>query len=443
MEPRELASRMYRACLLLLTPSLACRPAGREERRVGKTVVLEDIGELATTSAPFACPEEVNTGVTGSWLGEASSRLFSDLYRVTRKEGGGNFLVSPHSIFTGLSMVLLGARGATAHAYSTLLHLDQLHGGQKQEKVHNGARRVLGLLTNLTRQSEGRLTVTSANHMFLDESQSVRREYRASLQCFYHTNVTTLGLQKSPAKSAATINSWIEDKTKGKIKQLVNSDSLHNADLVLVNTVYFQASWLVPFKKSTSKGEFLQESGSTVEVDMMVMEGWVAMGSLGPAQVVRLPYRTCSTCSTSDMAMFLFVPKDNSTLAEVEEAVLEEGVLSGAGIPLQREAVRLLMPKFEVRQKTDLTGALQQLGLPLQGDLGGLSGEGPQLGQVLHEAVLRVDEEGSEGAAATAVIMSRMLFIPRTTITVGRTFLLSIVLEPSSTVVFGARVDSP
>jgi len=386
-----LRGRMYKACLLLLTPTLACKSwTGRENRREGKSVVLEDITELATTSAPFVCPEELNDGVASSWVGEASNGLFADLYSVTRKEGGGNFLVSPYSILTGLSMVLLGARGATAQAYSTLLHLDQVHGGKEQEnKVHSRARQVLHLLTNLTRQSEGRLTVTSANHLFLDERLAVRREYQDSMQCFYHSNVTRLGLRNSPAESAATINSWIEDKTKGKIKQLVDSDSVNGADLVLVNSVYFKASWEVPFKRSTSKGKFLQESGSTVEVDMMVMEGRVTTGSLGPAQVVRLPYKTCPTCSNSDMAMFLFVPRENFTLAEVEQAVLKEGMLNGAGIPLQREAVRLLMPKFEVRHKTDLTGALQQLGLPLQGNLTGISGANPQLAQVLHEAVLR------------------------------------------------------
>merc|ERR1719317_1874565 len=118
-------------------------------------------------------------------------------------------------------------------------------------------------------------------------------------------------------------------------------------------------------------------------------------------------------------------------------------ILSGEGVQFDQESIRLEMPKFEVSHQVDLVDALSELGLNLGGDFSGLSESSTQVSDVLHRVFLRVDEEGSVGAAATALFMSRMLFIPRMSITVDTTFFISIVHKQSRVVVFAGKVDKP
>jgi len=382
----------------------------------------------------FSCPAEEMEEPAGV-LGKSSSQLFVDLYKAGSGREG-NYLVSPYSIFSGLSLLHLGANGSTLDSLNSLLHLNE------SNNVHEEARSLLDIFNSLTIATNSSFTFLSSNNVFLDESVSVKASYAEKVKCFYESKVTRLQMRGNPEESAEEINRWVEERTRGKIQKLVQSSSLRNAQAVLVNSLYFKAPWALPFKY-TRKANFSQESGEVMEVDMMLLEGRLSTGLVDGVRVVQLDYNTCLKCDHSDMAMFIFVPEDGVSLGEAEEIVMKSKVLSGEGLSLVQERVRLLLPRFEVRHKSELLFDLLQLGLPVRGEYTGIAQHNLQVDQVLHEAVLRVDEAGSEGAAATAIMMSRMLFVPKTTIRADRTFFFSVVHKPSRLAAFAGKVDQP
>ena len=265
----------------------------------------------------FSCPAEEMEGTAGV-LGKSSSQLFVDLYKAgSRREG--NYLVSPYSIFSGLSLLHLGANGSTLDSLNSLLHLNE------SNNVHEEARSLLDIFNSLTITTNNSFTFLSSNNVFLDESVSVKDSYAEKVKCFYESNVTSLQMRRNPEESAEEINRWVEERTRGKIQKLVQSSSLRNAQAVLVNSLYFKAPWALPFKY-TRKANFSQESGEVMEVDMMLLEGRLSTGLVDGVRVVQLDYNTCLKCDHSDMAMFIFVPEDGVSLGEAEEIVMKSKV---------------------------------------------------------------------------------------------------------------------
>jgi len=268
-------------------------------------------------------------------------------------------------------------------------------------------------------------------------------------QCYYKAGVTTLPLQSDPQGSADQMNAWVSNKTNNRITDLVSAGSLGRDTMaVLVNTVFFKAPWRLPFNKFSSKADvlFTKQDTTKVKVDMMALEKYLSFARLqSGGMIVELDYDTCKDCDekSSGMAMYVFIPDKEVDWEVFEQEVLQADVLSGEGVEFDQEAIRLEMPKFEFSHQLDLVNALSELGLNLGGDFSGLTDSPTQVSDVLHRVFLRVDEEGSEGAAATALFMSRMLFVPRMTITVDRTFFISIVHKQSRVVVFAGKVDKP
>jgi len=375
-------------------------------------------------------------------LAAANTEFFISLYQSIKEEG--NVLVSPYSIFSGLSLLQLGTGGVTRTQYQEVLQYGEGNG----TKIHQESRAVLDSLARLSRVSNESFILSSANNIFIDSGFAVLPSYQARSQCYYQAGVQELPLQSQPQESADMINTWVSNKTRGRITDLVSAGSLgENTQAVLVNTVYFKAPWLLPFSKwSTQAGVgFSRQDGSEVQVDMMALEKHLAYAQLPGGVVVELDYDTCRNCDekSAEMAMYVFVPDTEVDWEVFEQEVLKTNILNGEGIEFDHEAIRLEMPKFEISHQVDLVPALTELGLNLGGDFTELSNSPVAVSDVLHQAFLRVDEEGSEGAAATALFMSRMLFIPRLRVTANRTFFLSIVHKQSRVLVFAGKVNRP
>jgi len=372
-----------------------------------------------------------------------NTEFFLSLYKSLKREG--NVLLSPYSIFSGLSLLQLATVGQTRTQYEQALH----YGKENSSVIHQQARNVLQSLDRLSRVSNETFILRSANSIFLDSSLVVKQSYMSKAQCYYKAGVTTLPLQSDPQGSADKMNAWVSNKTNNRITDLVSAGSLGRDTMaVLVNTVYFKAPWRLPFNKFSTKTDvlFTKQDTTKVKVDMMALEKYLSFARLqSGGMIVELDYDTCKDCdeASSEMAMYVFIPDKEVDWEVFEQEVLQADVLSGEGVEFDQEAIRLEMPKFEVSHQVDLVDALSELGLNLGGDFSGLTDSPTQVSDVLHRVFLRVDEEGSEGAAATALFMSRMLFIPRMTITVDRTFFISIVHKQSRVVVFAGKVDKP
>lgn len=419
--------------LLLTNGSLCCKSSSSPTRKeVSQVVAKED-----DFSCNFEAKEEYRN------LAEANTKFFIKLYK--RIKGQKNVLVSPFSIFTGLSLLQLATDGDTKAQYESILE----YGIDNSDLIRKEARNIHESLEKLSAVSKDSFSLSAANNIFIDSGFSVKESYHAKAACFFHSNVSRLPLQTNPQESADKMNAWVSEKTNNKIQDLISPGALGgNTEAVLLNSVYFKAPWKLPFSKyATRENElFTKLDGTQVNVDLMALEKNIPYAKLDAGGlVIQLDYNTCKECDeqSSEMAMYVFVKDEGVEWNAFEEDILKEEILHGRGLEFEVESMRLEMPRFEISHQESLVPTLAELGMNLGGDFSAMTESPIQVSDVLHKAYLKVDENGSEGAAATAVFMSRMLFIPEVKVTVDKTFFLSLVHKQSNVIVFAGMVDSP
>ena len=199
-----------------------------------------------------------------------------------------------------------------------------------------------------------------------------------------------------------TINKWVEEKTRDRIKNLIPHGIL-NADtrLVLTNAIYFKARWANTFSKNmTQDGDFTLADGKTTKAKMMRQTERMGYGQTPDAQIVRIPYEA------HEAEMLLIVPRKADALAAVEEK------LADFLAPLHdARRVELHLPRFTMTHELNLARTLKAMGMtdafdPFKADFSGMStADRLAITDALHKAFVLVDEEGTEAAAATAIMV--------------------------------------
>ncbi|MFB3112731.1 MAG: serpin family protein [Gemmatimonadales bacterium] len=331
---------------------------------------------------------------------------------------GGNSFFSPLSISMAISALVPGARGATREELEVVLGLHELSG-----PVQESASALLQSLLNRRRtewewsdaSAESReverdlFTLNIATALFVQEAYPILASYRDTVTDHFRAELFSLDF-KAAADAAGRINGWVSEQTQGKIPTLVSSEGLDPLTrLVLANAVYFKAAWSSPFEAVHTLPEpfFLSsESGGadTVEVRMMRKEldlrYWVdeALG----VEAVSIPYEA--------MSMVVLLPGEGrlAALGDALDAAFLDRVVAG----LESTLVDLKLPRFEVRCTSQLTEALRGLGIEagfdtIRSDFSGVTDhpEGLSISGVIHDAWVKVGEEGTEAAAATAMDM--------------------------------------
>jgi serpin B len=317
-----------------------------------------------------------------------------------RQMNDDNLFFSPLSVSTALSMTYAGARGDTATEMSKALHYPF-----EGERLHLGYAGLLGKLTG-GRPAGVQLSVANA----LWGKDECKKEFLAVNRDCYAATVRKIDL----LGAEPVINKWAEENTAGRIKDLIPANTL-TADhvLVLTNAVYFKGEWQHRFKESATRDEpFRLKDGKKVQVKMMHQTAKLELGQFDPdgpgaAQVLTLPYKG------EDLSMVVILPKAVDGLAKTVKAMTAaklEDALRGS----RKREVRVSLPRFKIEGKTaNLNEPLKSLGIrkafdPQAADFSGMFAEIPAyVDQVLHKAFVEVNEEGSEAAAATAVMMDK------------------------------------
>ncbi len=363
-------------------------------------------------------------------------RLFQDL-----AQGSGNIVLSPYSIGSALSMVLAGARGQTAAAIadSLGLHLSAADLAAANES----------LIANLKAASgKESVTLNSANALIEVKSGIVGADYRALLQKSYGAETFSGDLD--------AINRWVAQKTSGKIPHILNSLP-DQTGFVLANAAYFKAFWQYPFdKKATEDGTFHLNALKAVQVPMMHDADRFALLKGNGYKAIRLPYRS----DDGRLGMIVVLPDAINGLAPLV-AGLGPDRLAALITDLNAADmtdVRLQMPRFHADFQASLAAPLQKTGMAAAFDLQkadfrgmtGPSSAAPQvaIGDVIHSAVIDVNEESSEAAAATVVPMAATAMahqyepVPEPFI-VDRPFLFFITDQQTGAVLFQGRISDP
>ena len=351
----------------------------------------------------------------------------------------GNLFLSPFSISTALAMTYAGARGNTAREMAEALHFS-LEG----EELHSAFADLKKNLLEVERKGGVRLTV--ANALWPQRGYPFLREYLALVERYYGTTVTPMDYAKAAEQARQTINEWVDRETEHKIKNLIPAGILNPLTrLVLTNGIYFKGDWASQFKKSATHDEPFQTiPGSSIKVPMMTQQHRFRYGERDDFQVLELPY------VGDDLSLVVLLPRRVEGLPELERALTPEGLADWTGHLREREVV-VFLPRFTLTSQFRVDAALKALGLgdafsPEKADFSGMDGMPHWLyiGAVLHKAFVIVNEEGTEAAAATGVVVGvTSVAVRPPTFRADHPFLFLIRANRTGSILFMGRVVDP
>jgi serpin B len=285
-------------------------------------------------------------------------------------------------------------------------------------------------------------TLAISNGIWVENGYELLNSFTSALSAYYNASAENLDFAGDAEGSRETINSWVAESTMDKILDLIPSGML-SADtrVVLTNAVYFKASWQHPFDgHATSEGRFFLPDSSTAVVPMMTNTEHYRYASTEEWSAVTLDY------AGGDASMLIILPSGD--MEDFEENFSSETLDSVQSALLNRN-VHLTMPRFEFTQSMLLSDILISLGMESafgpDANFAGITGS-PDLyiSEVLHKAYVKVDEEGTEAAAATAVVMN-MLCMPEPPVelNINRPFIFMVKDNLTGSIVFMGRVTDP
>ncbi|MDR3622126.1 MAG: serpin family protein [Paludisphaera borealis] len=341
-------------------------------------------------------------------LASATSRFALDLYGELRRREG-NVFCSPLSITTALAMTSAGARGETAEQMNRTLHLDRL-GPQAHADLGLWIDSLRASIKDAQQQPGEKdqalqeAGLWMANAVWIDEREKLVPDFVALLDRSFRSKARAVDFAHAAAAARETINRWVEDQTRDKIKDLlkpsvVTSDTV----VVLTSAIYFKGYWVHPFSaQATRDDDFRPAKGDPVRVKMMNQTTRLPYFEGEAFQALELPYKDGS------LAMVVLLPKQADGLEALEASLSVENLDSWvAGLKPSRVIVSL--PRFTSTVEAELKDVLTKLGMPLafQGDadFSGITGSRDfAISAVVHKAFVEVEEKGTEAAAATAVV---------------------------------------
>jgi len=363
----------------------------------------------------------------------------ADLLRTTAKDAKGNVIVSPVSVHAALSMTANGATGETASQMRDVLGVASMSAQAANEQWAT-------LLLALDRRSDEQ-SLEAANGMWASKDVAFKEPFLDADRDYFGAELATLDFDNGDVPGA--INAWVGKNTHGMITEMIDRVPA-GAILYLANAVYFKGTWEEPFRhESTRPAPFTRADGSKVDVDMMRSAGRLSYTENATLQAARLPY------VGGDSAFYVFLPR-RGVGTDAAVASLAEGGFArvrGAMTATPETLVLLGLPKLDADFSADLNKPLARMGMPrafdvLAAEFTGIADLGVPIyiSDVRHKTKVKVDEEGTEAAAATTVEMtfgSAMSDDVPPEMVCDRPYLFAIVDEPSGAVLFLGVVNDP
>lgn len=319
---------------------------------------------------------------------DANNRFMLDFYSKTSTPGDNSFF-SPWSVLSAFSVLYEGARGQTANEISSAFYLPS-----------DDARRdsFESMQSGLNANGSG-YELSNANALWIKQGFDVKDDFVNTARKYYGGEVS---LASFPADESR-IDSWVENKTNHKIKDLVKGATDDLTRLVITNAVYFKGTWETQFNANqTREDDFVTSPGNSVKIQMMSQKSHFGYAETDDLQVLSMPYKG------DRLSMLVLLPKGNG-LETVEKSLTAEQIKNWQD-SLHKSEVTVFMPKFNLTTSYDLTGTMNDLGIksafdPNAADLSGISDDPLYVGAAIHKAFVTVNEEGTEAAAATGIVV--------------------------------------
>ena len=354
------------------------------------------MGTLVCCALSPGCPAPASGDPADAAL--ANNAFGLDLYqRLSAKDG--NLFFSPASVSLALAMTWYGAREATEQQMSGVLRLQG-----DRDQVLDGFGSWLASL----QPAQDDYTLRVANRLWGDRELPFRGEFLDPLRTRFGAPLEQLDFRADPEQARLTINDWVADRTEQRILDLLVPGTItRDTGLVLTNAIYFLAAWSEPFRDHLTKEEpFFPTGGVQVTVPLMERTGSFAYHETDQLQMVTLPYKS------GELEMIVLLPRQRDGLPALEKG-LDPAALDGWLQARQRVPVRCRIPRFRLEGAFQLPKVLAAMGMPLAFDPAGADFSGMTgtrdlfISDVVHRAFVAVDEQGTEAASATAVIMEK------------------------------------
>lgn len=361
-------------------------------------------GNISRAEAAFMINSIYGGGSAAQTSGDTS---FADAFaKAVEKENDGNYLISPYSAKIALAMTANGADGNTLKEMLSVLGISDINAFNGKIKSQKSA----------YADASPAMTLDVNNSLWLNKSKigdlKFKDKFRKTAENFYDAKIGIV----TDDDAVSAINGWISDKTKGKIKEGINSAEFSS---VLVNTLYFKSAWKEIFDKGyTNKDNFTQADGKVAKIDFMNMQRNIDYYSGDGVRMISLPYDNNSykkgqyadvvdkTFSNMNLSMYIALSDENKSVN------MDELIKSAT---FTKVPVDVSMPKFEIKYGKSLKQILQNMGMKDaftgKADFTGMMDVPQAIGDVIQNTYINVDEEGTEAAAATVVTMLETTFV--------------------------------
>ena len=369
---------------------------------------------------------------------EANNEFTFDLYSKYKTEKG-NIFFSPYSISTALAMTYEGARGQTAEEMQSVFYFPENDSIRRSGYAN---------LYSEINKDDKTYELSTANALWAEQSYKFIDKYSNLINKYYDGKITNLDFKKNPENSRITINNWVEDKTNDKIKDLIPADGISDKTrLVLTNAIYFKGEWVKQFNKSETQDEdFKISPNKSVKVKMMEKTGEEAKFGYtenDEFQILEMPY------SGEELSMLVLLPKNND-MESLENSITSKNLLKWKK-NIKNQRVNIYIPKFKFETKYLMKNTLSEMGMPTafgEADFSGMTIKNDLvISQVIHQAFIDVGEEGTEAAAATAVMMEFLSVGPRGPVIpifrADHPFIFIIQQKTSGNILFMGRMSNP
>lgn len=330
-------------------------------------------------------------------LVKANTAFALDLYKALQ-ETEGNLFFSPYSISVALAMTYAGARGETEQQMAQVLHFSP------EQKLHPIFFALEAVLKDT--QKSGGILLRSANSLYPHNKYPFLETFLTLLKKYYGVEIAAVDYENDLEAARNAINNWVAEKTEAKIKDLLPQRALSALTrLVLVNAIYFKGNWSSQFDRScTIAAPFWVTSDHVIQVPMMQQTQTFGYHATRGIQILELPYLG------DRLSMLILLPCQRDEFIELENTLSSENLADWTR-ELEQRQVQVSLPRFTINCSFSLEEVLITMGMRDAFDVSKANFSGMDgvenwlsIGAVFHQAFVEVNEEGSEAAAATAVV---------------------------------------
>ena len=390
------------------------------------TACVEDVPDI-----DFSCEENPNA----CDLAESNNAYGIDIFKkLHEEEPESNLFISPFSISTAFGMLLNGARTETRQEILEVMHLN----GWTEKEMNDAFKALLEILPAL----DNKVKLNLANSIWYRDGYSVLEEFLQQNSEHFGSEIREMDLGDPQTKEI--INSWIEEKTNGKIKDMIDQIN-PNTVMFLINAIYFYGQWTYEFDvENTETRLFYPDYGQNLECKMMKMGGVnLPYYKAQHYQLLDLPY------GDSIFTMTILLPDNDydvdQVIREMDPGVLEQQFKEMVSMEITYASI----PKFKIEYKKKLVETLISLGMEkvfdeFHADLSGINGYGGLfVSDVIHQSFIEVDEKGTEAAAATVIVIIETSAGNEIYFDANRSFVFFIRDNRTNSILFTGKLIAP